>query len=343
VKLPYGATDSEKAAALAKLSWAAARIKAGEAFGEVAREISEDTGSAARGGDVGDKTDGFVAPFRMAADSLKAGETTAGAVETQFGYHLITRDDPAKAAEVEAQAKRSTVRSVYAKYKATEAAQVLARRIATAMHDGKSAEVAIQDAVAPYVHDTKVEPLAVLPPPPSASGDAGAADATTAVDAAPAAHKPAAPGKDKDAKKPATPAFDASTDPDAPKLETSGSFNRGGDPVPGLSPEGNLTVVSFAFSSKDGDVLADPARTQEGYDVVALKQHKVATREDFEKDRDTVVKELVTAKRDEALSLYVKRLRDQAKDDVKVDEAYIQEAKVDGGAGGAPGEEEEGY
>src|SRR5258708_1695975 len=99
VKLPYGATDDEKAAALAKLSWAAMRIRAGEPFAEVARVVSDDTGSAAQGGDVGDKTDGFVGPFKAAANALRAGETTAGAVETQFGYHLIAKDDPAQAAE----------------------------------------------------------------------------------------------------------------------------------------------------------------------------------------------------------------------------------------------------
>ena len=78
MKLPYGATDDEKAAALAKLSWAAARIKAGEPFAEVAREMSDDTGSATQGGDVGDKTDGFVPPFKAAADALQPGEIDAG-------------------------------------------------------------------------------------------------------------------------------------------------------------------------------------------------------------------------------------------------------------------------
>jgi peptidyl-prolyl cis-trans isomerase D len=107
VKLAYGATPEEKAAALARLSWAAARIRAGEPFAEVARDVSDDTGSAASGGDVGEKTDGFVGPFKVAASALKPGETTAGAIETQFGYHLITKDDPAKAAEVEASIKRS--------------------------------------------------------------------------------------------------------------------------------------------------------------------------------------------------------------------------------------------
>ena len=57
VKLPYGASDEERAAALAKLSWAASRIKSGELFAEVARQTSDDPLSASKGGDVTDKKD----------------------------------------------------------------------------------------------------------------------------------------------------------------------------------------------------------------------------------------------------------------------------------------------
>jgi parvulin-like peptidyl-prolyl isomerase len=340
VKLPYGASEDEKAAALAKLSWAAARVKAGEAFAEVARDVSDDPGSASRGGDVGDKTDAFVPPFKAAADALKPGETTA-AVETQFGYHLITRDDPAKAGDVEAQVKRGVGRSLYIKYKGTEAAQVAAKRIAAAMHNGKSVDDAIQEAVAPYVHETKVELLPVVAAAPSA--DAGAAAAPEG--GAPASTTKQGATSKQGAGKPAAPpakGFDASTDPDKPKLETGTAFNRGNDPFPGLSPDATTTVTAFAFGSKDGDVLADPVRTLDAYDVVQLKEHKVATREDFDHNRETFEAELLIAKRDEALSLYVKRLREQAKDDVKIDESYIQEAKVDGGAGPAE-EDEESY
>jgi parvulin-like peptidyl-prolyl isomerase len=98
--------------------------------------------------------------------------------------------------------------------------------------------------------------------------------------------------------------------------------------------------MSFAFGAKEGDVLDTPGRTAEGWAVVALKQRKSATREEFEKDRTTFEDELLRMKRDEALSLYVKRLREQAKDDVKVDEAYVLEAKVDGGSS-SPEEEDE--
>ncbi|HEX3771456.1 MAG TPA: peptidylprolyl isomerase [Polyangiaceae bacterium] len=321
VKLPYGATDDEKAASLAKLSWAVARIKAGESFAEVARETSDDPGSAAQGGDLGDKTDGFVLPFKAAADALGPGQSTAGAVETQFGYHYITRDDPAKAADVAAKVKRSVGRSMFAKATATEASKKLAQQILDAIHGGKSAEDAVKDAIASVTRPgAKVERLKILPPP------AGAADA-------------GAPAKTDTAALPDKP-FDAGVDGDRPQVQTSNAFNRGGDPFPGLSPDGTTSVVEFAFSSQDGAAMKEPVRLSDAYVVVQLKQHKTATRDEFEKD--TVIRaELVANKRDEALSLYVRRLREQAKDDIKIDSSFVQEAKVDGGASGGPDDEDE--
>lgn len=336
VKLPYGATADEKAAGLAKLSWAVGRVKAGESFAEVARDASDDTGSAMQGGDLGDKTDSFVPQFKAAADALTPGEMTAGAVETQFGYHFIMRDDPAKASEVAAQVKRGLGRSMYAKATATEEAKHVAAQIQASIHSGKSADDALREAIAGFVRPAgRVEHLRVLPGP---EGDAGAPPAakSTADAGAPAGSGAgAAP-----APLPEKP-FDASVDGDRPQVQTSSAFNRGGDPFPGLSPDGTTSVIGFAFSAQDGDVMADPVRTQDSFAIVQLKQHKTATREEFEKDRDTFVQELVRAKRDEALSLYVKRLRERAKDDIKIDASFVQEARVDGGA--SSGEDEDEY
>ena len=319
VKLPFGATDEEKSAAVAKLSWAVARIRAGEPFAEVARQVSDDPGSASKGGDVGDKTDGFVVPFRIAADALKPGEATAGAVETQFGYHYITRDDPSKAAEIQERVKRAVAHELVAKSKADESAQNVAKRIDDAMRGGRSAEDAIKEAISPFVRADKVETLKVLPAPPEALADGGSPAAPKVLPAA---------------------TFDASTDADRPQVLTSNAFNRGGEPFPGLSPGATTTLAELSFSSKDGDVMDAPLRTPEGWDVVQLKQHKTATREEFDKDREAFVQQLLSSKRDEALSLYVKRLREQAKSDIKIEESYVQEARVDGGTNANEDEDE---
>ena len=335
VNVPAGATDDEKAAALGKLSWAAARIKSGELFAEVARDVSDDTGSAARGGDVGDKTDGFVGPFKAAADALKPGETTAGAVETQFGYHFITKDDPSKASDVEAALKRSLPRALLVEERGTEAAQSVAKSVADAVRGGKTPDDAVRAAIAPYVHPSKIDALRVLPNAEKAEkaekSDAGPAARGNGPDAsAPAAKVSAAP---------ITP-FDAATDSSCPSAHTSSAFSRGGDPFPGLTPEGTQNVIAFAFAGKAGDVLSAPVRTGDAYVTVVLKDHKESTREDFLKNRDTFAEELERAKRDEAMSLYVKRLREQAKDAIKIDSSYTQEARVDGGASSTDDEDE---
>jgi peptidyl-prolyl cis-trans isomerase D len=79
------AEDRAKARAEAALT----RIKGGADFAQVAREVSEDTGSASRGGEVGTVARGeMVKPFEELAFSLKAGEV-GGPVRTAFGYHVV--------------------------------------------------------------------------------------------------------------------------------------------------------------------------------------------------------------------------------------------------------------
>jgi hypothetical protein len=222
-----------------------------------------------------------------------------------------------------------------AKAKGIEAAQLVAKKIDESMRSGKSAEDAIKETTAAYGNGGKVERLKILPAPALAAADGGANDVASKAAVGDAG---APPGKatalpDK--------RFDPGTDPDHPQVQTSTAFNRGGDPFAGLSPDGTSSVIAFAFSGKEGDVIADPVRIPDGFVVVQLKQHKVATRAEFDKDRETFEQELVRAKRDEALSLYVKRLRQQGKDDIKIDQSYVQEAKVDGGVGGANEDEDE--
>lgn len=71
------------------------RIKAGEDFAELAKQYSEDPGSAQNGGDLGYVQQGlFVEEFDNAIfKDLKVGELTSKPVETQFGYHIIQKTD----------------------------------------------------------------------------------------------------------------------------------------------------------------------------------------------------------------------------------------------------------
>ncbi len=65
------------------------RARAGEDFGKLASEFSQDPGSVANGGDLGMAGRGqFVPEFDKTLFSLKQGEVSVP-VKTQYGYHLI--------------------------------------------------------------------------------------------------------------------------------------------------------------------------------------------------------------------------------------------------------------
>lgn len=76
--------------ARAKITDIMRRLKAGEDFAKLARELSEDPGSKANGGDLGMVFKGEVVPdFEAAMFALKAGEMSPEPVRTPFGYHVI--------------------------------------------------------------------------------------------------------------------------------------------------------------------------------------------------------------------------------------------------------------
>ncbi len=84
------ATDpKDLAAAKAKAESIFKRAQAGEDFAKLAKEYSQDPGSAKQGGDLGwSEAKDWVKPFADAAFAMKVGEIR-GPVQTQFGYHIL--------------------------------------------------------------------------------------------------------------------------------------------------------------------------------------------------------------------------------------------------------------
>lgn len=274
------------------------RIKKGEDFAKLAKEFSDDPGSKDKGGQYpGADVEHFVPEFKTSVAALKPGELDQKLVQTAYGYHIIKRDP----------ATKEDILRDYKASKADDVAKAMAKEIDDAMKAGKAADEAIAAAIGKY---GKYTPKVDKPAAPTGDSGVAAADASAPVET-----------------------FTADKDPQRPQLLTSSAFNRGGDPIPAISGEATEAIVKFAFSAKPSEVAPEPIRTDDGYIVVQLKEHKPATREEFDKERDTYELTLLGGKQNEALAYYVRRLRESSKQDIKVDEANLFGAtKSDAGA-----------
>ena len=93
------------------------RAKAGADFGKLAQEISEDSATAPRGGDLGLVGKGEIVPeFEKALFALKKGEVTPEPVRTPFGFHAI------KALEIQ-EGGRKSVKDVAAQIRSRLSAE----------------------------------------------------------------------------------------------------------------------------------------------------------------------------------------------------------------------------
>ncbi len=92
VKLPATPSSDQVKSAESKIRRALARVRSGEDFGKVAREMSEDS-TAANGGDLSYFAhDQMVREFSDAAWSLKVGQVS-DPVRSSFGFHVIRLTD----------------------------------------------------------------------------------------------------------------------------------------------------------------------------------------------------------------------------------------------------------
>ncbi|MBI3447848.1 MAG: peptidylprolyl isomerase [Acidobacteria bacterium] len=88
-KVPQNATPAQDAEIRAKAAAVLARARGGEDFAALARQSSEDSGSAASGGDLGFfGRNRMVKEFEDAAFSLSVG-AVSDLVKTPFGYHIM--------------------------------------------------------------------------------------------------------------------------------------------------------------------------------------------------------------------------------------------------------------
>ena len=91
VRVPETGGSEAETRARAKVQDVIRRARAGEDFAKLAREVSEDPGSAGTGGELGWVSRGETVPqFEEAVFALPKGGISSEPVRTPFGYHAVT-------------------------------------------------------------------------------------------------------------------------------------------------------------------------------------------------------------------------------------------------------------
>ena len=120
LRLPEDAPESEVQKSRQELEAAAAKLKKGADFAALARQISQDPGSAEDGGDLGWIQRGQTVPdFEKAALALRPGQISEP-VRTQFGLHLIKMEAYQEQRTRSLDEMRAEIRTLLAEQRAAE-------------------------------------------------------------------------------------------------------------------------------------------------------------------------------------------------------------------------------
>lgn len=107
--------------ALAKMREILAELKKGADFNKLAKQYSQDQGSAVNGGDLGWFTRGQMVPeFEKASFALKRKNDISEPIRTQFGYHIVQLLDKKAKEERPFEEVKSLVKEQYQREKAQE-------------------------------------------------------------------------------------------------------------------------------------------------------------------------------------------------------------------------------
>ncbi|RMH52368.1 MAG: peptidyl-prolyl cis-trans isomerase [Zetaproteobacteria bacterium] len=143
IKVAENAPDAQVAAARKRIEAIRERLKKGEKFADLAREASEDSGSAKQGGDLGFFGRGAMVPaFEKAVFALKKGEVS-DIVRSRFGFHLIKVTDVRPARRQGLDEVKEKILRTLKRSKAADAAYRLSQELDDALgREGNLADAA---------------------------------------------------------------------------------------------------------------------------------------------------------------------------------------------------------
>ena len=138
IKAEESADEATKAAARKRAEDLLARARKGEDFATLAKQFSEDTGSAKKGGDLGYNPKGrMVKPFDDAQFALKPSDIS-DIVQSTFGFHIIKVEAIREGDVPVAEAKHELAEKLYLDRKSAELAKTAANQALAALKAGKS-------------------------------------------------------------------------------------------------------------------------------------------------------------------------------------------------------------
>jgi peptidyl-prolyl cis-trans isomerase D len=159
-----GKSKDEEVAIKAKAENLLKQLRAGADFAKLAKENSQDPGSAAKGGELDWVTHGQTVPeFDKAAFALKPGEIS-DLVKTQYGYHIIQVEEKQSARLKPFEEVKPEMLASYKKGKASQELQALADKAEAALKkDPQHPDKVAADLGLEYVKADNVAPGDPLP------------------------------------------------------------------------------------------------------------------------------------------------------------------------------------
>jgi peptidyl-prolyl cis-trans isomerase D len=290
VDFPSGAEDNEKVLARERIDAAEKRIRGGEDFAAVAREASE-ADSAILGGYVGclsEKSYGSGADELLEAVKNLAPGAVSAVVETTRGFRLLKLHELLPAESVQDRGRTFVAQRLAVRFRADEMARKFATELIDRVKAGESLEAATDELAKRYAAGTETD------------------------------KKP----RDK-AKQDKEPAALAAAD--RPRAQTSSPFSIASSPIDNPLPGSPLGPVAFAL--EPGAVHPAPVETADGVAVLQLASKELATREQFDKERDQILGQLMRAKAADALVRHVAELRKAAGKSIVVDSRFAEDPK----------------
>jgi len=283
--------DEARKAAQAKIAGAAARLARGDDFRAVAREVSEDAMTAARGGDFGwtsvDGTGTGLDPvIDRAAAGMKPGEASP-VIESEEGLYLVRVDGLREGDVAQEEALRELAEEGVVRERGKALAKQAAAEALQALKDGKQLTELFRGPDA--LGQPGIDALPVNGEAPGEVGGGAGGVATT-----------------------------------APELRVTGLFARE-RPIPGLGMNPDLSKAAWAADPKAA-FIDGVFEAEDGFVIAAVEKKETATEEGLAAARAELYRELAERKANRVTSRFAfnQCLADKARGDIVPREQKIQ-------------------